>query len=94
MQKLLLIGSVGAFVCAALVYPIAGIIASGSTEAYLIAAHDPKRVSGEKEFFKFDPPKADEVIDIRFGDNDFGEEKLGVVARAIRGAHAKPRIQV
>jgi hypothetical protein len=58
MQKLLLLGWVGALVFAAAVYPVAGIIASSSTEAYLIAAHDPQRVSGERELFNFEPPKA------------------------------------
>ena len=58
MQKLLLIGWVGAFVCAAAAYPVAALIASTSTEAYMIAAHDPQRVSGERELFNFDPPKA------------------------------------
>jgi hypothetical protein len=58
MQKLLLVGWVGAFVCAAAAYPVAALIASSSTEAYLIAAHDPKRVDGERELFNFDPPKA------------------------------------
>ncbi|HVE39198.1 MAG TPA: hypothetical protein VNM14_04870 [Planctomycetota bacterium] len=58
MQKLLLVGWIGAFVCAAAAYPVAGLISSSATEAYLIAAHDPKRVEGEKELFNFDPPKA------------------------------------
>ena len=58
MQKLLLVGWIGALLCAAAAYPVAALIASSSTEAYLIAAHDPKRVEGEKELFNFDPPKA------------------------------------
>ncbi len=58
MQKLLLVGWIGAFLCAAGAYPVAGLIGSSSTEAYLIAAHDPKRVEGERELFNFDPPKA------------------------------------
>jgi len=57
MQKLLLVGWIGAFLCAAGAYPVAALIASSSTEAYLIAAHDPKRVEGEKELFNFDTPK-------------------------------------
>jgi hypothetical protein len=58
MQKLLLVGWIGALLFAAAAYPVAGLIASSATEAYLIAAHDPKRVEGEKELFNFDPPKA------------------------------------
>jgi hypothetical protein len=58
MQKLLLVGWIGAFLCAAAAYPVASLIASSSTEAYLVAAHDPKRVEGERELFNFDPPKA------------------------------------
>src|SRR5205814_6407023 len=58
MQKLLLVGWIGAFLSAAAAYPLAGLIGSSSTEAYLIAAHDPKRVVGAKELFNLDPPKA------------------------------------
>jgi hypothetical protein len=58
MQKLLLIGIIGAFAFAALAYPAASIIAASATQAYLVAAHDPKRVEGERELFNFDPPKA------------------------------------
>jgi hypothetical protein len=59
MRKLLLIGWIAAFVLAFLTYPVAGLIASSATEAYLISAHNPQRISGEKELFNFDPPKGD-----------------------------------
>lgn len=58
MQKLVLIGWIGSFVGAAAAYPVAGIIASTAVEAYVIGAHPPTRVSGERDLFNFDPPKA------------------------------------
>jgi len=58
MQKLLLIGWIGSFLGAAAAYPVAGMIASTAVEAYVIGAHDPVRVTGERELFNFDPPKA------------------------------------
>jgi len=61
MRKLLLVAWIAAFGLAFITYPVVGVIASGATQAYIIAAHDAKRVSGEKELFAFDPPKADKA---------------------------------
>lgn len=55
LLKLLLVGWVGAFVCAFLCYPIAGMIASGAVEAYVIVPKDKQSVEDEKALF--DPPK-------------------------------------
>jgi hypothetical protein len=55
MQKLLLVGWIGAFVCAFLCYPIAGVLASGAVEAYVIVPKDKDAVEVEKSLFE--PPK-------------------------------------
>jgi len=55
MRTLLMVGWVGAFVFALATYPVAGIIAGGAVEAYLIAEKDPKSVEVEKAIFE--PPK-------------------------------------
>ncbi len=56
MSKLLLVLGALALLFAALAYPIAGIVASGSVEAYLISAKDPTAVKVEQEIFE--APKA------------------------------------
>jgi hypothetical protein len=55
MQKLLMVGWIGAFACAFFCYPVAGIIGSGAVEAYVIVPKDPETVKLEKELF--DPPR-------------------------------------
>jgi hypothetical protein len=55
LQKLLLIGWIGAFVCAFLCYPIAGLIANSAVEAYVIVPKDAQSIADEKALF--DPPK-------------------------------------
>jgi len=55
LQKLLLVGWIGAFICAFLAYPIAGVISSGAVEAYVIVPKDAQSVKDEKELW--DPPK-------------------------------------
>jgi hypothetical protein len=55
MRKLLLVGWIGAFVCAFLCYPIAGVLASGAVEAYVIVPKDKDSVEVEKSLFE--PPK-------------------------------------
>jgi len=55
MQKLLMAGWIGAFVCAFLCYPIAGLIANGAVEAYVIVPKDPTMRDVEKALFE--PPK-------------------------------------
>lgn len=55
MQKLLMIGWVGAFVVAFLVYPILGFIRSTAVEAWVIVGKDANTVSVEKAIFE--PPK-------------------------------------
>ena len=55
MQKLLMVGWIGAFVCAFLCYPIAGIIANGAVEAYVIIPKDPETIAMDDEIFE--PPK-------------------------------------
>src|SRR2546427_10820971 len=55
MKTLLLVGWAGAFAATLAIYPIAGIISGRATEAYLIAAKDPKAVEVEKAIFE--PPK-------------------------------------
>lgn len=55
MQKLLMAGWIGAFVCAFLVYPIAGIIGSAAVDAYIIVGKDAETVLIEKSLFE--PPK-------------------------------------
>ena len=55
MRTLLLAGWAGAFLLAALTYPVAALLASGSVEAYLIAAKDRSAVEVEKAIFE--PPK-------------------------------------
>jgi hypothetical protein len=55
MQKLLMVGWIGAFVCAFLCYPIAGLISNGAVEAYVIVPKDPTTRDVEKALFE--PPK-------------------------------------
>jgi len=55
MQKLLLVGWVGAFVVAFLSYPIAGVIASGAVEAYVIVPKDKDSIDVERAIWE--PPK-------------------------------------
>ena len=55
MQKLLLIGWIGSFVCAFLSYPIAGLISSGAVEAYVIVPKDKDSIDVEKAIWE--PPK-------------------------------------
>lgn len=55
MTKVFMILGLLAIVTAVLVYPIAGAIAGGATEAYIIAAKDPKAVEVDREIFE--PPK-------------------------------------
>ena len=52
MRTLLLIGSIGGLVVAALAYPIAGVLAAGAVEAYIIAAKDPTAVAVDEELFE------------------------------------------
>jgi len=52
MSKILLVLGALALLFAALAYPIAGIVASGSVEAYLISAKDPTAVKVEQEIFE------------------------------------------
>lgn len=55
MSRLLGILAIVAFGFAALTYPVAFGIASGATEAYLIAGKDPTAIAVEEELFE--PPK-------------------------------------
>lgn len=55
MQKLLMVGWVGAFVCAFLCYPIAGLISNSAVEAYVIVPKDATTRDVEKALFE--PPK-------------------------------------
>jgi len=55
MQKLLMVGWIGAFACAFLCYPIAGLIANGAVEAYVIVPKDAATRDVEKALFE--PPK-------------------------------------
>ncbi|MBI3857246.1 MAG: hypothetical protein HY293_16290 [Planctomycetes bacterium] len=55
MRKLLLAGGIGAFVVAALTYPVAGLIANNAVEAWVIVAKDPGSIAVEREIFE--PPK-------------------------------------
>ena len=58
MRKLLMVGWIGAFACAFLVYPILGYIRSTAVEAWVIVArNDPNAVSVEKEIFDSKAPK-------------------------------------
>ena len=57
-MKLLRLGWAGAFIFAALVYPVAWIIAGTSTEAWEISPHDPSIVKLLADMFKFDAPDA------------------------------------
>ena len=52
MSRILMILGGLAFLSAALIYPIAGILASGAVEAYLISAKDPSAVKVEQEIFE------------------------------------------
>ncbi len=52
MSRILLVLGGLAFLSSALVYPIAGILASGAVEAYLISAKDPSAVKVEQEIFE------------------------------------------
>lgn len=52
MSKLFMVLGILALVTAGLVYPIAGAIAGGATEAYIIAAKDPKAVEIDREIFE------------------------------------------
>jgi len=55
MSRVLVILGVGALVVAALVYPVALIVAGNAVEAYLIAAKDKSAVEVERQIFE--PPK-------------------------------------
>lgn len=55
MQKLLMVGWIGAFVCAFLCYPIVGLIGKGAVEAYVIVPKDATTRDVEKALFE--PPK-------------------------------------
>lgn len=55
MQKLLMVGWILAYVLAFASYPVAGFIAKGAVEAYLIAPHDPTAVEVNRAIFE--PPK-------------------------------------
>lgn len=55
MQKLLMVGWIGAFVVAFLTYPIVGIIRGTAVEAWVIVGKDADTVSVEKQIFE--PPK-------------------------------------
>jgi hypothetical protein len=55
MQKLLMVGWIGAFVCAFLCYPIFGLLANSAVEAYVIVPKDKQSVEDEKALF--DPPR-------------------------------------
>ena len=52
MSRILLVLGGLALLFAALAYPIAGIVASSSVEAYLISAKDPTAVKVEQEIFE------------------------------------------
>jgi len=52
MRKLLLAGWVIALALAALAFPVAAILASSATEAYLISGKDPVAIEVEKELFE------------------------------------------
>ena len=55
LQKLLLVGWVGAFVCAFLCYPILGVLSNSAVEAYVIVPKDKESQAIEDEIFE--PPK-------------------------------------
>ena len=55
MSKLLLVLGGAGLVVAALIYPIAGILAGGAVEAYIISAKDKSAVEVERAIFE--PPK-------------------------------------
>jgi hypothetical protein len=55
MRKLLLAGWILALALAASAFPVAAILASSATEAYLISGKDPTAIEVEKELFE--PPK-------------------------------------
>ena len=57
MRKLLMIGWIGAFACAFLVYPILGYIRSTAVEAWVIVGKDANSVAVEKEIFDSKAPK-------------------------------------
>src|SRR5262245_3891172 len=57
MRKLLMIGWIGAFACAFLVYPILGYIRSTAVEAWVIVGKDANSVAVEKEIFGSKAPK-------------------------------------
>jgi hypothetical protein len=52
MRKLLLAGWIIALTMGGLSYPVAAILASGATEAYLISGKDPSAIEVEKELFE------------------------------------------
>jgi hypothetical protein len=52
MSRLLLVLGALSLLFAALVYPVAGIIAAGAVEAYLISGKDPSAVKVEQEIFE------------------------------------------
>ncbi len=52
MSRILLVLGALALLFAALVYPAAGLVASGAVEAYLISAKDPSAVKVEQEIFE------------------------------------------
>ena len=57
MRKLLMVGWIGAFACAFVVYPILGYIRSTAVEAWVIVGKDPNSVAVEKEIFDSKAPK-------------------------------------
>jgi hypothetical protein len=57
MRTLLMVGWIGAFAFAFLVYPILGYIRSTAVEAWVIVAKDPSSVAVEKEIFDSKAPK-------------------------------------
>jgi hypothetical protein len=57
MRTLLAVGWVGALAVAALVYPVVAILASGATDAYVIAAKSPELVNINKQSFDAREPK-------------------------------------
>lgn len=57
MKLILMIGWIGAFAFAFLVYPIVGLIRNSAVEAWVIVGKDANSVSVEKEIFDSKAPK-------------------------------------
>ena len=55
MQKLLMVGWIGAFVCAFLCYPILGLLSNMAVDAYIIVPKDKESQLVEEEIWE--PPK-------------------------------------